>query len=163
MFTSIAFCIFIIYSIYFFNNHVILTMFDTLFLVLGFWQPTRQTHFCVYIVVYRWVVSDSLLPHRLQHARLLCPSLSQIQFAQIQAYIRKFIFKFGKKFSKKIYNLKSLQGHPENQELDMNSQGLFLEFRVLKNPTKSIDLIGFIMCFTYYTVPSLEARRVGAP
>ena len=43
----------------------------------------------------------------------------------------------------------------------MNSQGLSLDFSMLKNPTKSIDLIGLITCFTQYAVPCLEARRVG--
>ena len=69
------------------------------------------------------------------------------------------------KFSKKKkYKFKYFpQGHPENQELDMNSQGLSLEFSTLKNPTKSIDLISLITRFTKYAVPCLEARRVGTP
>ena len=35
-----------------------------------------EAHWCLLLLLRRWVVSDSLWPHRLQHAKPPCPSLS---------------------------------------------------------------------------------------
>ena len=52
----------------------------TLMLLFDLWLPVSQNFTvdctCVVIIVVHLVVSDSLQPHGLQHARLPCPSLS---------------------------------------------------------------------------------------
>ena len=44
--------------------------------VCGAWRQSGETGPAYMLLFSRWVVSDSLQPHRLQHARLSCPSLS---------------------------------------------------------------------------------------